>query len=77
MKYIIQVYEVQINGQGEKEGIPTEYQYDLEQEMFKHVHDLKKYLREKGWWEKNSPEVSQNSFLRNENSDAESGFKFE
>ena len=34
--------------------------------MFKHVHDLKKDLREKGWWEKETPEVSQISFLRNE-----------
>ena len=45
--------------------------------MFKHVHDLKKDLREKGWWERETPEVSQTSFLRSENSDAELGFKFE
>jgi len=45
--------------------------------MLKHVHDLKKDLREKGWWERLSPEVSQTSFLRSENSDAELGFKFE
>jgi len=31
MKYIIQVYEGEINGQGEKEGLPTEYQYESEQ----------------------------------------------
>jgi len=45
--------------------------------MLKHVHEIKKYLREKGWIEGNSPEVSQTSFLRSENSDAELGFKFE
>ena len=45
--------------------------------MLKHVHDLKKDLSEKGWWERDSPEVSQTSFLRSENSDAELGFKFE
>ena len=28
MKYIIQVYEGEINGNGEKEGLPTEYHYD-------------------------------------------------
>ena len=49
MKYIIQVYEGEINGHGEKEGLPTEYQYEFEQEMLKHVHDLKNDLREKGW----------------------------
>ena len=45
--------------------------------MLKHVHDLKKDLRDKGWWERETPEVSQTSFLRSENSDAELGFKFE
>ena len=41
MKYIIHVYEGEINGLGEKEGLPTEYQYEFEQEMLKHVYDLK------------------------------------
>ena len=59
MKYIIQVYEGEINGHGEKVGLPTEYQFEFEQEMLKHVHDLKKDLREKGWIEGESPEVSQ------------------
>ena len=56
MKYIIQIYEGEINGHGEKEGLPTEYQYEFEQEMLKHVHDLKKDLREKGWREGESPD---------------------
>ena len=58
MKYIIQVYEGEINGHGEKEGLPTEYQYEFEQEMLKHVHDLKNEIREKGWWERDTPKVS-------------------
>ena len=77
IKYIIQVYEGEINGHGEKEGLPIEYQYEFKQEMLKHVLDLKKVLREKGWWERETPEVSQTSFLRSENSDAELGVKFE
>ena len=76
-KYIIQVYEGEINGHGEKESLPTEYQYEFEQEMLKHIHDLKNDQRQKGWWERESPEGSQTSFLRSENSDAELGFKFE
>jgi len=28
MKYIIQIYEGEINGHGEKEGLPTEYRYE-------------------------------------------------
>ena len=64
MKYIIQIYAGEINGHGEKEGLPTEYQYEFEQEMLKHVYDLKKEMREKGWMKRDSPEVSQTSFLR-------------
>ena len=77
MKYIVQIYEGEVNGHGEREGLPSEYQYEFEQEMLKHIHDLKIDLREKGWWERLSPEVSQTSFLRSEESDAELGFKFE
>ena len=77
MKYIIQVYDGEINGHGERECLPTEYQYEFELEMLKHDHDLKNEIRENGWWERNSPEVSQTSFLRSENSDAELGFNFE
>ena len=77
MKYIIQVYEGEINGNGEKEGLPTEYEYEFEQEMLKHVHDLKNEIRENGWFQRNTPEVSQTSFLRSEDSGAELGFKFE
>jgi len=33
MKFIIQIYEGEINGHGEREGLPTEYQYNFEQEM--------------------------------------------
>ena len=47
MKYIVQVYECEINGHAEKEGLPAEYQYEFEQEMLKHVHDHKNDLREK------------------------------
>ena len=77
MKYIIQVYEGEINGHGEKEGLPTEYQYEFEQEILKQVHELRNELREKGWWERENPEVSQTSFLRSENSDGQLVFDYE
>ena len=77
MKYIIQIYEGEINGHGEKERLPEEFQYEFEQEMLKHVHDLKNDLREKGWWERETPEVSQTSFLRSENSDGQLVFDYE
>ena len=67
MKYIIQVWKERstdmerrkVFQHGKKEGLTTEYQCELEQEMLKHVHDLKKELREKGWWK----EINQR-FLR-------------
>ena len=40
-------YECKINVYGKKEGLSNEYQYEFEQEMLKHVHDLKKDLRER------------------------------
>ena len=66
MKYIVQMYEGEINGHGEREGLPTGYQYEFEQEMLKHIHKLKQELSEKGWSQKESPEVFQTSFLRSE-----------
>ena len=77
MKYIVQIYEGEVNGHGERESLPTEYQYEFEQEMLKHIHKLKQELSEKGWSQKESPEVFQTSFLRSEESDAQLGFQFE
>ncbi len=69
MKYIVQVHDGEINGHGEKKGLPTEYQYEFEQDMLKHVHNLKKKdLREKDWRERDSPKVSQILLLRSHSS---------
>ena len=74
MKYIIQIYEGKINGHGKKEGLPTEYQYEFEQEMLKQVHELRNELREKGWTQRDlPPEVHQPSFLRSDESDVQLG----
>ena len=45
MKYIIQIYDGEINGHGEKEGLPTEYQYEFEQEWMRDlgVEDVSDY----------------------------------
>ena len=56
---------------------PTEFQYEFEQEMLKHVHDLRNELRENGWVQRESPEIPQQSFLRSGESDGQLGFKFE
>ena len=36
--------------------------------MLKHIYDLKKDLREKGWLERETPEVSQTLLLRTHSS---------
>ena len=78
MKFIIQIYEGEINGHGEKERLSEKFQYEFEQEMLKHIHDLKNELREKGWTQRDlPPEVHQPFFLRVDESDAQLGFKFE
>ena len=70
-------YDCKINVYGEKEGLPTEYQYEFEQEMLKHVHELKNELRSNGWSQRESPQVQQTSFLRSDESEGQLGFKFE
>ena len=35
------------NGHGEKEGLPTECQYEFEQDMLKHVHNIKSILEKR------------------------------
>ena len=40
MKCIIQVYVSEVNGNREKEGLPTEYQYEFEQNLFSQVFPL-------------------------------------
>ena len=63
MKYIIQLYEGEISGHGEKEGLPIEKQYEFEQKMLRHIRDLRNELKEKGWTQRDAtPEVLQSSF---------------
>ena len=45
MKYIVQIYEGEVNGHGERKGLPTDYKYEFEQEKLNHIHKLKKELR--------------------------------
>ena len=77
MKYIVQIYEGEIKDHREREGLPSEYQYEFEQEILNHIHKLKQELSEKGRSQKESPEVFQTFFLRSEESDAQLGFQFE
>ena len=47
MKYIVQIYEGEINGHGEKEGLPNECQYEFEEDTLEYVHNLKSILEKR------------------------------
>ena len=47
LKYIVQVYEGEINGHVEKEGLPNECQYEFEQDILEYVHNLKSILEKR------------------------------
>ena len=50
---VLQLGELDTNWDGtfKMEVLLTECHYEFEKLMLEHVHDLKKDLREKGWWE--------------------------
>ena len=50
---VLQLGELDTNWDGtfKMEVLLTECLYEFEKFMLEHVHDLKKDLREKGWWE--------------------------
>ena len=64
LKFLVQLFEGEINQRNEKENLPKEFLFDGEQEMLKQVHLLKNELREKGWSESDPPKITQPSFLR-------------
>ena len=70
MKYIIKMYEGEINGHEENEGFPTKYRYEFEEEMLNHIYEIRNELRNIGWIQKESQEVHTTSFLRGEDIDA-------
>ena len=61
MKYIIQMYEGEINGHEENEGFPTKYRYEFEEDMLNHIYEIRNELRNIGWIQKESQEVHKTS----------------
>ncbi len=70
MKYIIKIYEGEINGHEENEGFPTKYRYEFEEGMLNHIYEIRNELKNIGWIQKESQEVHKTSFLRGEDIDA-------
>ena len=51
-----------INEHGEKKGLLAKCWYEFDQELLKHVHDLKNNIRENGWFQRDLPELISEDF---------------
>ena len=77
MKFVLRMFEGQIDRRGEREGLPKEILFEDEQELLKKIHHIKKELKETGWSEREPPKFTQPSFLRTDLGEDEVSFKFE
>ena len=65
-KFIIIIFDGEINGRKTSEDSPKEEVFDDEQEMLKRVYEIKKGLMESRWIIQDKESISQPSFLRTE-----------
>ena len=77
LKFVLRMFEGQIDRRGDREDLPKEILFEGEQEMLKQIHDLKKRLEGEGWSEREPPQFTQTSFLRTDLGEDEVSFKFE
>ena len=64
LKFVLRVFDGQIDRMGERENLPKEILFEGEQELLKQIHEIKKELKETEWSEREPPKVTQPSFLR-------------
>ena len=77
LKFVLMMFDGQIDRRGEREGLPKEILFEGEQELLEKIHDIKKELRDSEWSEREPPRVTQPSFLRTNLGEDEVSFKFE
>ena len=77
LKFVLRMFEGQIDRMGEREGLPKEILFGSEQELLNKIHDIKKELSETEWSESPPPKITQPSFLRTDLGEDELSFKFE
>ena len=77
LKFILRMFDGQIDRRGERENLPKEILFEGEQELLNKIHDIKKELSEKEWSESEPPKVSQLSFLRTDLGEDEMSFRFD
>ena len=77
LKFVLRMFEGQIDGRGEREGLPKEILFEGERELLKKIHDIKNELKETELSENEPPKVTQPSFLKTDLGEDEVSFKFE
>ena len=75
-KFIVKTYDGEINDRGTSEESPKEELFEVEQEMLKRVHEIKKGLMESRWVIQDKETISQPTFLKTEIIDGEISFEF-
>ena len=64
LKFVLRMFEGQIDRMGERKNLPKEILFEGEQELLNKIHHIKKELKETEWSERPPPKVTQPSFLR-------------
>ena len=64
LKFVLRMFEGQIDRRGEREELPKEILFEDEHELLKRIHEIKNKLKETEWSESPPPKVTQPSFLR-------------
>ena len=64
LKFVLRMFDGQIDRRGEREGLPKEILFENEQELLKRIHEIKKELKESEWSEGKPPSITQPSFIR-------------
>ena len=77
LKYVLRMFEGQIDRRGEREGLPKEILFEGEKELLKKINDIKKELSETEWSENEPPKVTQPSFLRTDLGEDEVSQRFD
>ena len=61
LKFVLRMFEGQIDRMGERENLPKEILFEGEKELLKKINDLKKELKETEWSEREPPKITQSS----------------
>ena len=76
LKFVLRMFDGQIDRRGEREGLPKEILFEGEKELLKKIDHIRKELKETEWSDREPPKVTQTSFLRTDLVEDELSFRF-